>query len=617
MHTARRRSPHPSTLLPVSLLLLASVAAAREVRVPITLDVAYLRQGIVAQMYTGPGNTARVWDDGSGCNYLTLSDPQLDMRSAKFRLLSRGEGRVGTPIGEQCIVAVDWRGQLEIFEEAALAPASSVVRFRVTDSNLYGPDGKKPLAAGVLWDWVKAYVHPRLEAVTVDLHSPVDELRALLPLLLPREDEARIERILGSLALADVRPADAGAVVVLRFDVPDRTPATAPAPEPTLSAEELRRWEAAWQRWDAFLTFLVKRTAADAPSAPLEQALREVLLDARHDLLGALAPPHPGAPDPVRPLFLRTWERLAPVLRSVGTGLPAAQTLRYLSFVAAADALRAIDELGPDIGLEISADGLRRLARIVAPDTTEDPTEYTLAVDPQLRRLFGFGPPLPPADDNPEVDLSSWLFSAAWASIEPDRSIVARLNRWAPVRSDIDEYLPLARDLLRQTAAQTLAEGKLAPEFAEIYRWIVLTTAWQETCWRQFIRQGGQLKPIRSAVGSVGLMQVNQNVWRGIYDVPSLQKDIGYNAKAGSEILVHYLADYAVAKGEHTGTGNTDNLARATYSVYNGGPGHLRRYRNPKAPKSLRLIDEAFWTKYQAVKAGRELDVATCYGEQK
>ena len=51
---------------------------------------------------------------------------------------------------------------------------------------------------------------------------------------------------------------------------------------------------------------------------------------------------------------------------------------------------------------------------------------------------------------------------------------------------------------------------------------------------------------------------------------------------AGSEILIHYLRDYAIAKGEHTATGEIDNLARATYAVYNGGPGHLRRYRKDK-----------------------------------
>lgn len=91
------------------------------------------------------------------------------------------------------------------------------------------------------------------------------------------------------------------------------------------------------------------------------------------------------------------------------------------------------------------------------------------------------------------------------------------------------------------------------------------------------------------------------------------QKDIGYNARAGSEILMHYYRDYAIVRGEHTKTRNIDNLARATYATYNGGPGE--RYRNSKTTKLLRLIDESFWDKYQKVKAGNELAVAECYGK--
>ena len=59
---------------------------------------------------------------------------------------------------------------------------------------------------------------------------------------------------------------------------------------------------------------------------------------------------------------------------------------------------------------------------------------------------------------------------------------------------------------------------------------------------------------------------------------------------------------------------SVDNLARATYAVYNGGPGHLRRYRKDKTARSLREIDESFWDKYRKIKAGNELAVAECFG---
>jgi len=83
---------------------------------------------------------------------------------------------------------------------------------------------------------------------------------------------------------------------------------------------------------------------------------------------------------------------------------------------------------------------------------------------------------------------------------------------------------------------------------------------------------------------------------------------------AGAEILLHYLRDYAIKRGEHTATGSVDNLARATYAVYNGGPGHLRRYRKP-TKRSLREIDESFWEKYRRIKQGDALAVAECFGK--
>jgi hypothetical protein len=109
-------------------------------------------------------------------------------------------------------------------------------------------------------------------------------------------------------------------------------------------------------------------------------------------------------------------------------------------------------------------------------------------------------------------------------------------------------------------------------------------------------------------------MQVNQRVWRGFYDQKSLQQNMRYNAKAGSEILHHYLVDYALRKGEQKARGDVDDLARATYAAYNGGPGKLQRYRRQAGGKTGHRIDEAFWNKYRQVKEGNDLAVASCFG---
>ena len=139
-------------------------------------------------------------------------------------------------------------------------------------------------------------------------------------------------------------------------------------------------------------------------------------------------------------------------------------------------------------------------------------------------------------------------------------------------------------------------------------------TAWQESCWRQFVKRSGKLVPLTSSVGSVGIMQVNVAVWRGFYEVNGLKRDIAYNARAGGEILSRYWTDYAVRarRGQRKG-GGADALARATYAAYNGGPGQLVAL-SPEGPaKRERQIDDDFFAKYRRMKSGDDLAVVECY----
>jgi len=298
-------------------------------------------------------------------------------------------------------------------------------------------------------------------------------------------------------------------------------------------------------------------------------------------------------------------------MRRLSAEVPGASAVRYLSFIAAADALAALDRAAPNLGVQISADGLRRSARMLAPAVREDPLTYDLSVDPELRELFGFDLPISLPEKSAGARFP--IVAAAWAA-DIDRSGLARLKDWVPEHHELDTYLPLVLRLLQEVADASHRAGKIEAAFQNVYRWLVSCTAWQESCWRQFVKRDGQIVPIESPIGSVGLMQVNQRVWRGFYDLQALRRDIGYNRRAGSEILAHYLVDYAIARGEHEKTGSIDNLARATCAAYNGGPGQLTRCRDPNTKKFLRKIDERFWEKYSAVRAGDELAVVHCFG---
>lgn len=608
----------------------ASTAAGRELTVPLRLDHAFVQRILLDTIYTGEGDTTEAMSDVHGCNRVVLSEPSVGGRDGRLVVRTRTRAQLGAWMG-RCMVLHSWEGTIEIHEEPRVDPAAPLIRFHVVDSNVEAAGGGKGVT-GSLWDLVKSSVHPRMEAMVIDLREPLAELGQVLPLFLSQEDLSRTRLLLNSLSFTSARVVDDGLAVDLRMDLSELPPqpVVEAGPEPTLTVEELARWDAAWQQWDAFLTFTVLRLARDPHSEQQLQELRDVFLTARYDLARALRAEPGSDADPVRRLFLRTWTRLRPLLRELSLGLPGEVSLRYLSLIAAADALQAIDQVGPDVGVEISADGLRRLARLLDPVGTDDPLYYDTEVNPELREMLGLGTPLPepppietetPGPDESGGDgglgLLDWLVPRAAADEKPEgeaAKLSARLRGWAPTRDDVAQYLPLALRILDLSRERILAKRRLAEEFHPLFRTLLLATAWQESCWRQFVHSGGAVKTITSSAGSIGVMQVNQHVWRGIYNVRWLRDDIAYNALAGSEILLHYLVDYAIKKGEHTATGNPDNLARASYAVFNGGPGHLRRYRNPPKNKHLRDIDASFWNKYKEVKSGNDLAVRECYG---
>jgi hypothetical protein len=393
------------------------------------------------------------------------------------------------------------------------------------------------------------------------------------------------------------------------------------------------------RNWDAFLTAIVKRAGADAPPGLLRDQLLSVLIGERHRLVAMLTDATLEGPELVDSLFESSWDQLVPILDHIAAALPPEAAGRYRSFLEAGDLMRAAERLGVARDLAASPESLRKLAQILIGDDS-DPLHFDTGVDPELRSIFGFGAPLdPPAKSpllqpveqnsgarspSPAVRLATgfadWLFPTAFASKPPaDRSsLVTRLNAWIPgQKTELSRYVPLVHDLLRLTADEATARSQdLDPGAARVFHDLVVATAWQESCWRQFVRREGEVQPLVGLGGAIGLMQINAKVWRGIYDWDGLEADIGYNGRAGTEILSHYLRDHALRAGEQTKPGGADNLARAAYAAYNGGPRHLTRYRKPGTSAHLQVIDREFWRKYQAVKAGDQRQMLSCYPTQ-
>ena len=375
-----------------------------------------------------------------------------------------------------------------------------------------------------------------------------------------------------------------------------------------------------WRQWDAFLTFIVKRFGQEIPP-DLRESLAETFLDLRYELTDAVALASAGQ-NPVPQLIWNGWRRLSPVLKQAVPALPKESADRYANFIDVLDQWVVLAQ-GSQLGfLQFSPDALRGLARILEPAVTGDPIGYTLEVDNALRDLLGLGAPM--AAPSPgtkqswlpgfrsfakirEDSLSSRGFRVALA-MEPDRS---KLNERVPEDGDLESYLLAVRNLLADVSQKLAAKYQLAEEHESLARQIILAVGWQETCWRQFIKKGKVLMPLASASGALGLMQISPHTWRNIYDLKQLGADIEYNGNAGAEISLYYLTRFAMKKNEDKQPGGS--LARATYSAYNGGPSQLSRYRLATTNAESKKIDESFRKKFEAVSAGREMEVQSCY----
>jgi hypothetical protein len=451
----------------------------------------------------------------------------------------------------------------------------------------------------LVWELGKRHLHPRLERFRYDLGASREALGALLRSAAPPVHAPAMEQALQQLQLSSPRVEGMHVAIPITFEIPDAwlaAPPPAAASGAPLTEAEIEALEKALEPWDAFLVYVVRHVALDGEDSELRKRLFTLLLDSRYQLAGLLSGDLSASGDPLRALFLETWSELRMILSQ-----------RHTLFIDAADALAALEAAAP--GLPLSTDGLRSLARSLKPGDTADPLAYEWGIDRELGELFGVEEvtdteraPSPP----PTRSWLDFLIPRAHAQTAADTA----LDRWVPTHKELDTYEARINGLLQKTSASELQRSKLAAPYDRIYRHLVPTTALIESCWRQYVVRAGKVSYLRSQSGSVGVMQINQRVWRGFYDIERVRWDTAYNIRAGAQILLRYLKDYAIPFAERTG--RRDHVARAAYAVYNAGPRAVGRFtKSPPHPREAR-VDEKLWTLYEAIATGGEVDLASC-----
>ncbi len=683
-----------------SVVLLAPVDRARasQVRIPLTIDYITLREALKHKLYTGPGGRAQLWNGVDDCQFLYAENPQFSRATAggaaTVQLETANSLGLGVSMGSQCLNAVQWSGIVQALGVPYIAPGLQL-KFHFTDLNIFDSAHQKTEMVSQGFDLIKGDLIPRLNDFSYDLNPSVKQLAAMVSDSIAPDAADRVRAAISSLtAEPNIVALDDGVRVTLVMTVPDVpaagiNPGAASSPTPA----ELKAFQDTLDQWDAFLAFSIKHLGGAVGDQQFRDQLLQILLDSRYRLVQALNNPSAaGGPDPVRLLFLDEWTQLHDAVRAAARrGMLGAHALEFMSFISAGDALFALDQAAPALGMRISAADLRHLAHIMAPGATGDPLQFNYREDPEMKKLFSVPEPpksrrpieeesIPPSDSsapasppNPppssghtsavspslfsRLSLSSpslftrlspfsqsfftrlfpfprgkglgvrflRLLSPCEANASEDngglqitrlQDVADRLYRLVINEENADAYHHDMALLLNLSAAYQLSQiasgmNALDTDNGRTYITLVLATAWQESCWRQFVMVGDRVRWLESATGDIGLMQVNKHVWRGFYDIDRLKWDVLYNAGAGSEILARMMQFAAITQPKYDPVLISSHLARSTYAGYNGGPAACNRWRR-REPPALKQIDYSFLEKYQAIESGTQIDILSC-----
>ena len=671
-------------------LLLTTAAtplSAKTIELPLFLRTQILQNALVESLTPQPDRPTVLFQEGS-YNYLHISKPQLSIRDGQPYFSCNATAGMGFDSLGVLPSVVKWSGSVLMRLNFYVDPKWQL-RYRIIDSAIYNEKGGKPVVSGFAWELSKRFLHPRLEQYAFDLAMPQKDITAVLRACSSPTNSAPLEAALSTLTVGTLHTKADGLIVPLLLTVADtQSKAVTPLPPQTpLGFEEMEKLQHVFEPLDAFLVFIIKNLSADTVNAPVnaqqQKQLFDLLITSRYQLLMILTGQAPMEnEDPLRLLFIDAWEQLRPIIEqnSGKNGLMQKQLLRYMTFVNAGDALLTIDAAAPGLGIHLTSDGLRLLARMLQTGSGEDPLHFDWKIDPALRELFQFQPepdaklqdfppdspqespadfppesvpvptpapapnstpdatpqtapkpiieqdiPIPPTQEatpNPPAPaqgsttgqyLLNFLVGVAHAEGPPPLTtteLKKRLDHWVPTTEELAEYEKIIAQLLKSFAREQVKQDSLEPRYATIYQHLVPATAMIESCWQQYERKDDKIVTLRSPSGGIGIMQINQHVWRGFYNIERLQGDVAYNIQAGSQILMRYFKEYGTQVAKENG--NPAHAARATYAAYNAGPRASRRFMKPDANARQKRVDEHLWDLYQKIAAGGSGNLANC-----
>jgi hypothetical protein len=596
-------------------------AGTRTIAVPMALDYDMLASLAANAVFTGPEKQAVLVEDADGCQTIRVSEPGFRESDKSLFLDMRVHVRYGISTGSFCLFPVSFDGYLVTRQQPVLDPKTWQLRFTTLSSRLETLDRKPARLADYIWQRAQRHLPGLLDGIAIDLGIPRTALEKFLKAVLPEDKPDNVLRIVDSLRPGPVAIGKTGLSFQQQMDIPDTIfQKSAPSAPTVLSQSHKQAFINAWETWDAFVVHLVTALSSRSLTPDEQQILLDMLLRMRYAFSEELEKPDPGTDDFVRRQFIMSWKLMSPVFRHHFKESGTDSMLGYLAFFSAADSLVTLDRLGPLLGLDISRQGLHQLAALVAEGKAPS-LNYDPDISPHLKNTLGIGQPV--SDQTSRffrrkqlLQLYQLIFGTAVARADTPEKHLVHARQWLLNRKSPAAYLEKTIHLIKEQTEEELQDTRIPADRHAMFRRTVLATAWQESCFRQFIEAQESISYLRSYNGtSVGIMQINERVWRGIYDQEKLRWDISYNAMTGCDILALYFTRYAVRwMKNHPDTAVDDDfLAGMIYAMYNGGPGHLEKYvQRSSDPDSSYLSDRLFREKWAWVKQGDLDQIGRC-----
>ncbi|VAX20385.1 hypothetical protein MNBD_NITROSPINAE02-1021 [hydrothermal vent metagenome] len=627
---------HRISFITAALLALAlGVAWSKTVILPLTIEYSSLKSIIEEKIYTAHGNKKVVLNEGDGCRTIVISNPDVGYEKGFVRLDTKVEIFYGATIANRCIAPVRWEGYYEIAQEVKATKTGWTLKFNPVKSRIYDINHNKTTIPNALYSLVRKYVHSYVSEFTLNLGPPVNDVKKVISSFFPENLKQRGKRLVDSFRPGEIYIEPEALNIQILAEVDDTYDKVREIPP--LTEKQKKLFSKTWEAWDSLLVLLISALSEDILSAAERQTLLDVLLESRYAFIEGTEN-NTIERDFVREQFVVVWKEIAPIFKKHLKSGKLSADLKYLAFFTASDALAVLDRIGPMLGIEVSRAGLLQLSKLIDRDSLH-PLLYSIGENVELKKTLGLEKDeAAPAETGDDMEMEtieplSWMFSpfavtSAWAKSKKTRKskrsrkakrlkrpkiTMAKIRQWVVTRKNFNSYLRRMIAELRIAQNRTLARGRLKEKYHPLYRKIILPTAWQESCFRQFKVRRGKIKYIRSYNRtSVGVMQIHERVWRGMYDIFYLRWDVQYNIKAGTEILELYLRRYALKRIKPDNPLSDEVIARTVYAMYNGGPKQfyrfLKRHRTGKYYKS----DKLFWQKYKLVENGSWNRVQAC-----